>query len=470
MTIPKMTQEEPPDENLERHTPLRPILPWGQPTDEFQLFTGPLSFQNSTGSEIPAAPGRIQLLLRAGTHLNWAVDLDDLQEFDRRQWERAATTSGELHFEFMGSTVTLRAHALGAGYGFIPGSNYAAPNASIDHIVTHWVNLPDDPGGPQLLLREDTDDKLWYEWAGRKVVDVPPWEFTFDSRHDHADVYRQAKRSYRSVLTHTMEVRQQDGSQFSPDQARQVIEDLHVALSFPLGRWTAPVLSVGVDSDGAVVFSTWAPWLADTPGHDADRWWPQRKHRFFDHYLTAILSAMAMEHEREHLELLITSTIATGQGAFLEQRLATAIAAIEYLSWVNEVLNGPKTEKEWRDGGAVKRIRRLLGNAHISLTIDPTKSSALARFANSKDLMDAPAAIIRVRDHVTHPKHRQNVYGADSPLADAARLAARYLDLLILHRVDYRAFTRDRTIVTGWEGPSDRVPWVHTGAKSRTGG
>lgn len=443
-------------------TPLRPLLPWGQATDEIELLTGPLSFRTSDGEALPPAPGRIALLIRDGSHLTWTVDLDHLSEADRYSWIRAAVTEGHLQFDFMGSPTDFPAYAQGIGYGFANGSSHFVPGAIVDHIVTNWVNLVDDLG-PGTVLRHDADDGSWYEWLGRRVFELPPWRITIDSRRDHAEAYREARRSHLSVLTHTMQAQRQDQQGFPADHAEQLIRDLQVALSFPLGRWAAPVLPVGFDSHGATVFTTWAPWFADTPAHDADRWWPQHRRDFLGAYLAAIVGAFAKPGEREHLNFLITSAIASGQGAFLEQRLGTAISAIEYLSWVEEVLNGTKTEREWRRSGAPRRIRRLLGRAHIPLTIEPRTSPALAGFAHSQNLVDAPDAVIGVRDRVTHPKDRQALYGKGSPLADATRLASRYLDLLIMHRIQYNGFVRDRTMTTGWEGTSELVPWARPG-------
>lgn len=445
------------------YNPLQPQLPWGPPTDEIDLLTGRLSFRPYNGGPLPPAPGRVAFLMRAGSHLTWSVDLDCLSETDQRSWARLAAAEGHIQFEFMGTQTEFPAYAQGAGFGFSNGSSHFIPGATIDRIVAHWVNLPNDLG-PGTYLKHDAEDGSWCKWPGRRVIELPPWQLTIDSRCDHDEAYRDAKRSYLSVLTHTMQVERQDQQAFPADQAEQLLRDLQVGFSFPLGRWAAPLLPVGFDSHGGVVFSTWAPWFVDTPGHDADRWWPQHQRDFLDTYLTAIFAAFAKPGEREHLNFLITSAIATGQGAFLEQRLATAVSAIEYLSWVEEVLNGTKTERDWRGSGAPTRIRRLLGRAHIPLTIAPT-SPALAAFAASENLVDAPAALIQVRDHVTHPKNRQALYRQGSPLADAARLASRYLDLLIMHRIQYNGFVRDRTKITGWEGPSEPVPWARHGRR-----
>lgn len=410
---------------------LKPFLPWGPPTDEFRLYTGPISFVPTDGDALPSAPGHVDLLLRAGSHLNWSVDLHSLDGPVRRAWEREvqARATGEITFDLHGCPTSLPAHVLSEGRGFSQGGSPAAPGARIDRLVAHWLNLPGVR--PRTLISRDEEGGTRIEWHGRRVIETPPWQLTLDARSDHDDVYRDAKRGYLSALTHTMMLRRQDGELFSTEEAEQILGDVHLGLSFPLGRWAAPILPIGLAADGTPIASFWGAWHADTPGIDADRWWPEHRSEFLDDYLTKLISLSEDPTERGHLNFLITSSLATSQKAYLEQRLSTGLAAIEYLSWIDEVLSGQVSEHDWRykRNSAAKRIRRRLINASVPLVIDAELSPELAAFAKH-DNADGPIAVALVRDAVTHPKERETIYGVGSPLADAARLSSRYLDLL----------------------------------------
>jgi hypothetical protein len=50
---------------------------------------------------------------------------------------------------------------------------------------------------------------------------------------------------------------------------------------------------------------------------------------------------------RSRLWFWITSSLATSQKAYLEQRITTAMAAIEYLAYVDEVVSGEKSEDDF---------------------------------------------------------------------------------------------------------------------------
>lgn len=442
---------------------LEPYLPWGPPTDELRLFTGPLSFVPAGRDPLPAALGRIDLLLRSGSHLNWSVDLDGVEEVTRRAWERGAgaRAEGELTFNLYGCPTRLRAAASTIGEGIVQTGTSSTPGAEIDRIVVHLANVPDL--SPTIRVRGGEVPGQPAEWHGRRVVDAPPWRMTFDSRPDLRDAYRTARRSYLSVLTHTLTIRRLDGHQFSADEAQRILSDAHVGLSFPLGRWAAPVLPIGLSADGTPVASFWGAWHADTPAIDADRWWPGFHREFLDDYLPKFVSAREDPTERRHLQFLIASSLATGQQAFLEQRVSIALAAIEYLSWVDEVVTATKTTEKWRKYSAAQRIRRRLINACIPVKINPARSPQIAAFAKLHGI-DAPSALTLVRDEVTHPKDRQLLDDLTGPLANAARLSSRYLDLLILHRLGYQGWTRDRTKTTGFEGEEERVPWATEGS------
>lgn len=440
---------------------IQPYLPWGPATDEFHLFTGPLSFVPNGGDALPTAPGRVTLLLRSGSHLNWCVDLEALDNGDREAWHRraGATTSGDIAFDLHDCQTTIPAHALAVGRGFAYASKSAAPDATIEQVVAHLLNVPDVR--PQTLIRGRHPNGQSIEWHGRRTIDAPPWQLTLDARPDLHDAYLEAKRSYTSVLTHTLSIRRLDGELFSADDAERILSDVHVGLSFPLGRWAAPILPISLSADGSVVASFWGAVHADTPGMDADRWWPEWHPEFLDDYLPRLIAAAEDPGERDRLWFWITSSLATSQKAYLEQRITTALAAIEYMAYVDEVLSGEKSEEEFRHkrDNAPKRIRRRLIKAEIRLGIDQVRCPELAAFAETEN-WDGPKAITRVRDEVVHLKDRRILDGPGSPLPNAARLASRYLDLLILHRLDFQGHTRDRTKLTGYEGESDPVPWA----------
>jgi CRISPR/Cas system Type II protein with McrA/HNH and RuvC-like nuclease domain len=145
----------------------------------------------------------------------------------------------------------------------------------------------------------------------------------------------------------------------------------------------------------------------------------------------------------------------------VEQRLLTAFAALEMLSWVTEVLEAGMDETKWHDKGAARRLRRLLTRAKVDLRLSRGASPGpLVQFAQAEQQQDAPNALALVRHRVTHPKNPRDLYRFKGLVAEASRLACRYLELAILHRIDYRGHIADRTKLGGWIGECEPAPWT----------
>jgi hypothetical protein len=183
--------------------------------------------------------------------------------------------------------------------------------------------------------------------------------------------------------------------------------------------------------------------------------------------LTDLFARWDDADERETLTFAITSALASGQNALVEQGLMTSIAGIEGLSWVDEVVSGQVDHTKWRNKGAAWRIRRLLTRAQIPIYIDAKKTPALDKFAKDRSLGDGPSALIEVRDELTHPKDRRQLYQTLRLLGEASRLSSQYLDLLILHRLRYQGHITDRMKLDGSDWDSQPVPW-HSQISSST--
>jgi hypothetical protein len=80
-----------------------------------------------------------------------------------------------------------------------------------------------------------------------------------------------------------------------------------------------------------------------------------------------------------------------------QQRLATGQAAVEYLSWVDEVLSGRQKGLALQAEHSRERIRRRLLNARIPLTIDATGRQKLAAFEQPHNLDGSDAITARTR-------------------------------------------------------------------------
>jgi hypothetical protein len=349
------------------------------------------------------------------------------------------------------------------GRGYVPGVPTEAVVAHLDRVVGHWINLPNLGLGS--TLREDREQGGWSEWAGRWHMSLAGWSVTIDSRRDLDEVLAMASREYLHVVTHTMEVRREDNAKFSASSVQDLLAGLQFALSFAMGRWTAPILGVGFDSSDNVLWTEWAPLHIDTPARGSGRWWVEQRPEDLKAFLTAFMRDWRQPGERESLKLALTSAIATGDSGFLEQRIMASLAALENLSWTTEVRDGSRSEANWRGQKADWRVRRLMTCAKVPIEISQENSSSLWAYARENGHGDGPAALIAIRDAVTHPKNTESLYESPRLLGEASRMCSRYLDLAILNRLGYRGKVADRTKTGGWSGECEPVPWAATGSE-----
>lgn len=437
-------------------TPIRPVLPWASPSDSFELFEG-VMLHKSRSRTTPFSKGRIQLLVRSGSHLVWSAEGRAAESENDPSGYSLEQGPEWLDFAFLDRPMSLRVHKTSAGQGFVSEQPDGSGTEALERVVVHWVNLPHLPFGTR--LRQTTPDGAWEEWGGRHELDLGIWRCRIDSRSDLKEVFTVAKAEYLNVVTHVMEVRRSDGMMFSPADLSRFLTSMQFGVSFALSRWVAPILPVGFSRGGDAVWSEWASWHIDPPMHGSGRWWVNHRPEDLWSFLRKWVARWENAEERPHLAFLVTSALAAGEGAFVEQRLMTSLAAIENLSWITEVLSGRRTKADWRSRKSHWRIRRLLGAACIPISLVQEHSPALGDYARELALGDGPVAVCEVRDRLTHPKDTEDLYSRPEVIAEASRVARWYLDLLLLHYLGYEGRVADRTRIRGRVGESEPVPW-----------
>lgn len=409
----------------------------------------------------------MRLSWNGGAQLRWTADLPQDYETQRewRLWSPPHKRS--LQVEMHGLTGSGETHATTEGQGWSNGLRFGSADVSLQRLVAHWVNLPDlgparpvgppveDPGG---FWRRATS------WRAR----IRDWDVRIDSRADLDEVLRVCRRDRTFALTHVMEVHRGDGSTFTGDQAHQLLEVLQLAVSFALGRSCCPTAPVGYAPDGRAAWSEWGPSRCDHAGLGAGRWWYERRGQDLVEMLEGFLRHWDDDSGRQTLKFTATSAVVAGEQGFVEQRLVTAASALEHLCWVTDVREGGVSETSYRNVPAHDRLRSLLTALRVPVIIDVENLPTLAAHAAEQDGCDGPRAITQIRNELVHPKNTRSLYDRPGLLSEAARLAARYLDLAILWRIGFTGEVMNRTKVRGWVGETELVPWANETGQGRS--
>jgi hypothetical protein len=347
--------------------------------------------------------------------------------------------------------------------GWSNGTAIGKADAPLKRIVTHWFNLPNFHGPIALTRSSEVDDR----WLGRWEMELGGWKLTLDVRPDHARVWSDLHEAHIYVMTHVMEIRRADGAAFTAADAESVLSALHVGVSFALGRWAAPMLPVGEDNTGKVVWEDWHPGHCDPARKSSPGWWHEQQRTSLTDFLGGVIAAFADPGRLPALRLqLMFGIAAMNDRGFVEQRVMMGIAGLEHIMWQTLVLEGGMSEGQYRDQDAHEKLRRVLTDAHIPTDIDAELLPITARFiAEEKQrqgkVLDGPDVVTQIRNRLVHPRGAQErVYRLEGLVAEVWLLTRHYLVLLILHSLRYHGSYRDLRKTRGWVGEVGNVPWT----------
>jgi hypothetical protein len=292
-------------------------------------------------------------------------------------------------------------------------------------------------------------------WAGRVVATGGGWELTLDSQHGSP------MRDGTYSVTHVGDLNRSDGQAFTTKQAVDALEATQAALSFCRGRYSSPWLATGYDLRGNVGFQEWSPRLTDA-WSGVLSWCPFERSSAFSEAYGALLGAWAHPFHRDVLQHVLPYYMSANGSGFVESRLMLAQAGLELMTWFLLVEWPPTRWLSPRDHKSAKAedlLPELLRWARIRETF-PRWLPRLRALAKQEGWKDAPTALVRLRNEVTHPRRRNQLLRRGEPVwVDAWLLATHYLELVLLRWVGYRGLYLNRLHRrTVWD--TTRVPWA----------
>jgi hypothetical protein len=348
--------------------------------------------------------------------------------------------------------------------GWSNGAAIGKADTPLKRIVTHWFNLPNFHGPIALTRTTDGGD---YWWLGRWEAEVGGWRLTLDVRPDHDRVWKDLHKAHVYVMTHVMEIRRADGAAFTAAEAQPLLTALHVGVSFALGRWAAPMLPVGQDSTGKVVWEDWRPGHCDPARQTSPGWWHEQQHASLTDFLGRAITAFAEPDRLPALRLqMMLAIAATNDRGFVEQRIMMGAAGLEHIMWQTLVLKGGMSKRQYKKKDAHEKLRCVLTDAQIPTDIDAGLLPVMARFAAEEKarqgkVLDGPDVVTQIRNRLVHPKDTQEeVYRLERLVAEVWLLTRHYLALLILHSLGYQGSYRDLRKTRAWPSEVSNVPWM----------
>ncbi|MCT9931813.1 hypothetical protein N5079_16495 [Planotetraspora sp. A-T 1434] len=324
-------------------------------------------------------------------------------------------------------------------------------SSPVNQISGSLVNFVSTLGSP---LATTSQRESW-AWAGRQQWVVDGWEITIDARPDLSPVLEGLGESGGFARTHAIRVRKADSTEFVEANVAEVMEALHLSLSFLIGRYFAPVYG-GRDSKGDKVWEEWSCPKVDQLTQGRQELWNVSMGVELEEVAVPLMHSFLTPSRRSAMSFLTQAYLGANGTALLEQRVLLAVAAIEHLAWIRLVHEQGMDPKKVDSEKADWRVRRLLSDAGISIFV-PKHLPALAAYAKAQG-GDAAKAVAEVRHNLTHPKNPSDIYLHKGLLRESWLILSHWLGLLIFSWVGYKGRVIDTSNLNRWSGDTIPMP------------
>lgn len=447
-------------EAVETQALLESWFPPTGPNTPIELFEGTVSIE-ANGSRIPAF-GRVRLewlptpqlmisyhctqpgaqiaVLQAhssGEGPTVTPEIDSVPRPPQGTWSPDTTAPVHADDEQCASTVQV----LPAGNGTVVEVSFLVANLT-PVMNAHW------------LAAERAS------WTGRTVLRGGGWLVVLDAPSSRREVRDNLQRRGGYATTHVGRLVRENGADFTPAEAAEVLNALRYTLSFAVGRWVAPILPVGLDAEGEAVWTVWHSGELVHPynrgGHElADIM--TRAH--IPDLFTAFMSVWADDFGRDVLCRAVDYYIEACDPNPCELAVSAAQSALEMLAYVVLVEEGTMSKTQFKKLGAAGTRRSLLDSCAIN-TDYPANLMLLKKAGTDLQYDDSVKLLTEMRNTVIHPS-RENESFSGEAWTEAWLLSLSHLLLAILSYVRYDGTYRDPLAETKYVGVVAKVPWAN---------
>jgi hypothetical protein len=296
-------------------------------------------------------------------------------------------------------------------------------------------------------------------WAGRLVLEGAPWQLTLDRRSEK-EIGPRLRDMGGHEVTHTAALRRQDERPFSNAEARDALFACGHFFGLAAGRWAAPLLAIGLDEGGAIVWRDWNP-PTTSPWSGALRPFDDRHPESLGEAFKSFMHAWENPLWKQPLLYGVQMYVEANGPVYAETALVLAQAALELVSWVRfveELRQFTAQEFDRVEKRASGRLRELLEWLNVDSAI-PDALEGLAKEASHHGWADGPHAIDAMRNALIHPSKRARIEETDlTARIELHDLAMWYVELALLRVIGYDGAYLNRLGIRQ-AGAVEMVPW-----------
>ena len=338
--------------------------------------------------------------------------------------------------------------------GYVESGYIGNDDADLTSVKFHLANFIPFLGHP-VRNADSTESR-----ASRAEILADGWRVIVDGIAGVNRDYVATRGGYS--ITHVGVIERVDENPFKLEQVRELLTNLYWFFSFCRGQPSSPILSIGYEKSGRIVWRELANWSVAS-GTGGRSWYNSFSASGLELLLPGFLKRMDDSTWSAPTRLAVYWYLEAGSVGG-DSTLILAQAAFELLSWMwlvegNKLLSKAKFN-ELGSAGAIRKTLESMGiPTHINANLKEFSSTA-GRFGWA----DGPSAIVGLRNALVHPSSVSNgeKLASLSPrsIFEAATLSLWYLELMLLRVFDYSGKYSSRMIMSGWRGVEvESVPW-----------
>ena len=292
----------------------------------------------------------------------------------------------------------------------------------------------------------------------RMRLHAGPWSIELKGVDSVMSLDIQMRRLGGSAITHSGSVSRTDGSDFTLEELKVVLDALHLFLSFVRGSYCGLAFLSGQDSQRKTVWKQWGSREVEPWRGPLSTWVCPVESEMLSAVFDGFWQRFTDPGWRDTVSQVIRWYLRSNESSESAVGIILTQAALERLSHAT---------KGQGSGATGDRIAAALKEVRIDPQI-PLQCLELITLSHHHRWAHGPHAFVDIRNDLVHPKPQLGLVPADA-YAEVQRLGQWYIELMLLHLCGYSGRYFNRLVhKAGLGEPIQHVPWaVLSSGKSR---
>lgn len=287
-------------------------------------------------------------------------------------------------------------------------------------------------------------------------MSIEEWELALQRGYDieSEKLVKNSEDEWDFALTHVIEIRKLDKTQFSKEDAKSILETLRLGFTLCAGRRIGFPILIGYQQ-GQKVAEEYGRIFMDR--YEKKPNWVRDQNGVLCELLPNIYRTIKNQYIHTALARSIHWLCEANQTSFVGQPAIPAQVGLETVWWVilTQLPESSMKEKEFKKLPAFMRMQKMAEVIQLSTDIPKLPSLHL----HETDIRDFPTLFTRYRNHLTHP--RPNPVFERMGIMDSynmGRTGILYLELGLLYILGYEGSYWHHSDQEEWQ--TKRVPWA----------